>query len=221
MTSSKQGSRSNEAANYVLKQVVDAQVRMLAPVTPHVCEELWEKVNGKGFVSQAAWPSADPTKVDARAEESEALVAATLQDTLDITKATGMKPKKIYYYTAAEWKRRAYALAVHKSLAGKISQGDLMKELLKNAEMKKVAGQLARFVGQSTDEINKMSAEKKQRLDSIGVIDENEVLKEADDFFQRELNAEVHVCQEEDLGRYDPKNRAQLAKPYRPAIYIE
>lgn len=221
ITSSKRGSQSNEAVNHVLRQIIDAQVRMLAPVTPHVCEELWEKMGGKGFVSQAAWPSADPAKVDTRAEESEALVAATLQDTLDITKATGMKPKKIYYYTAAEWKRKAYALAVQKSVAGKISQGDLMKELLKNAGMKKIAEQLAKFAGQVTDEVNKMSVEKKQRLDSIGVIDENEILREAGDFFQRELNAEVHACPEQDLGCYDPKNRAQLAKPYRPAIYIE
>jgi leucyl-tRNA synthetase len=55
----------------------------------------------------------------------------------------------------------------------------------------------------------------------VGVVDENKVLKEAADFFKRELNAEVSVYSEEDLKRYDPKKRAQLAKPYRPAIYIE
>jgi leucyl-tRNA synthetase len=221
ITSSTRGSKSNEAVNYVLRRIIDAQVRMLAPVTPHICEELWEKLDGKGFISQAAWPSADLAKIDPHAEESEALVAATLQDTSGITKATGMKPKKIYYYTAAKWKHKAYALAVHKSVAGKISQGDVMKELLKNAGMKKIAGQLAKFVGQVTDEVNKMSVEKKQRLDNIGVIDENEILREAGDFFKRELKAEVQVSSEEDPRRYDPKNRAQLAKPYRPAIYIE
>jgi leucyl-tRNA synthetase len=217
----KHSAQSRKAVNYVLRQIIDAQIRMLAPVTPHICEELWEKMNGKGFISLAAWPSADPAKVDTRAEESEALVAATLQDTLDIIKATRMKPKKAHYYAAAEWKRSIFVLAVHKSLAGKISQSDLMKELMKSAEMRKIAKQLAKFVGQITDEVNKMSVEKKQRLNRIGVIDEDQILREARDFFKRELSVEVHACSEEDPKRYDPKNRAQLAKPYRPAIYIE
>ena len=194
---------------------------MLAPVTPHICEELWEKMHRKGFVSLAKWPSPDPAKVDTRAEESEALVAATLQDTLDIIKATGMKPKKAYYFAAAGWKRNAFALAVRGSVTGKISQGDLMKELLKSAEMKKITKQLANFVGQIVDEVNRMSIEKKQRLDRIGAIDEGQILREARDFFKRELNVEVHVYSEEDPKRHDPKNRAPLAKPYRPAIYIE
>ncbi len=216
-----QSALSRKAVNCVLHQIIDAQIRMLAPVTPHICEELWEKMNGNGFVSVATWPSPDPANVDTRAEESEALVAATLQDTLDIIRATGMKPTKAHYYASAKWKRSAFALAVHKSAAGKISQGDLMKELLKGAEMKKNAKQLAKFVGQIVGEVNKMSVEKKQRLGRIGAIDEEQILKEAGDFFKRELSVEVQVYSEEDPKRYDPKNRAQLAKPYRPAIYIE
>jgi len=218
----KENAQRKETVNHVLGQIIDAQVRMLAPVTPHICEELWEKMDGKGFISQAAWPTADPAKVDLKAEESEALVTATLQDTLDIIKATGIKSKKICYYTAAEWKHKAYAFATHKAGAEKkISQGNLMRELLNDPEMKKKAGQLAKFAGQITDEINKMSVEKKQRLNRIGAINEKTILGEARDFFERELNAEVHVYSEEDSRRYDPKNRAQLAKPYRPAIYIE
>ena len=54
-----------------------------------------------------------------------------------------------------------------------------------------------------------------------GIVDESETLEEAKNFFQKELNAEIHVCHEEDAKRHDPKQRAQLAKPYRPAIYIE
>jgi hypothetical protein len=47
------------------------------------------------------------------------------------------------------------------------------------------------------------------------------VLKEAEKFLKRELNAEIQVYGEDNALRYDPKHRAQLAKPYRPAIYIE
>jgi len=54
-----------------------------------------------------------------------------------------------------------------------------------------------------------------------GVIDEFDVLKAAGEFYKKETNAEVKVYREDDREKYDPKNRAQLAQPYRPAIYIE
>jgi len=66
-----------------------------------------------------------------------------------------------------------------------------------------------------------MSDERKNRLLQSGTINENETLKDAVIFFQCELNADVSVYGENDIPRYDPKERAHLAKPYRPAIYIE
>jgi len=210
-----------EVIDSVLSEVLDAQIRMLAPVTPHICEELWEKMGREDFVSQASWPPSDPEKIDVRAEESEALVISTLQDTLDIIKATGMAPKRVHYYVAADWKFNAYSVALQKAVSAKVVQGDLMREFLKDAEMKKVAAPLAKFVGKVADEVNKMSTERKDRLIRVGAVDESSILKEASSFFKRELNAEVVISQEGDSKHYDPKKRAQLAKPYRPAIYLE
>jgi leucyl-tRNA synthetase len=34
-------------------------VRLLAPITPHVCEELWRLLGGEGAVYAAAWPQVD------------------------------------------------------------------------------------------------------------------------------------------------------------------
>jgi leucyl-tRNA synthetase len=39
---------------------IKALIQILAPFAPHLCEELWEKVGGKGFVSLAPWPKYDP-----------------------------------------------------------------------------------------------------------------------------------------------------------------
>ena len=43
------------------REAADAFVRMLCPIAPHVAEELWERLGGKGFCSHAAWPVADAT----------------------------------------------------------------------------------------------------------------------------------------------------------------
>jgi len=210
-----------EAINKIVFDVLDAQIRMLAPVTPHICEELWEKMGGKGFVSLASWPTPDLAKLDIKAEENEALIMNTLEDTLNIVKATGMTPKKICYYVAAPWKWQTYLKALEKAVSAKVVQSELMKELIKDHELKAKAEQVAKFVGQIVEEINKFSDERKQRQLRVGVIDENQALKEAQAFFKRELNAEINVNSEDDSKRYDPKKRAYLAKPYRPAIYIE
>ena len=217
----KEDSARKDAVNYVLSGILDAQVRMLAPVTPHICEEMWEKMGGKGFVSLGSWPTVDEAKVDVEAEENEALIEGALEDTLNIIKATNMTPKRIYYYTAAPWKWKAHLTAVNNSVSTKVVQSELMKELMKDNDMKKLAKHLAKFVGQLVDEVNRLSAERKQRQLRVGTIDENQSLKEAEAFFKRELNAEIIVQREEDQKRHDPKNRAQLAKPYRPAIYID
>jgi leucyl-tRNA synthetase len=205
----------------VFSEVLDAQVRMLAPVTPHICEEIWNKMGREGFVSLAAWPKPEEAKVDISAEESEALVRNTLEDTLNIIKATRITPKKICYYTAASWKWKAYLRALEKSVSAKTVQSELMRELMKDADMKKVATHVAKFVGQIIDEVNRMPDEKKRRQLKVGTVDENKTLKEAENFFKREFNAEICVYNEEDPDRHDPKKRARLARPYRPAIYIE
>jgi leucyl-tRNA synthetase len=209
------------AIAYVFNEVLDAQIRMLAPVAPHICEELWEMMGGKGFVSLTSWPEPDATKTDVNTEESETLITGVLEDTLNIMKATGVKPKKICYYAAGPWKWKAYLKAVEGSVSGKIQQKDLMKEIMADPDLKAKAEKVARFVGQIIDEVNHMSEERKQRLLQIGIISEKQALDEASSFLKKEIKAEIHVYEEEDTKRYDPKARATLAKPYRPAIFIE
>jgi leucyl-tRNA synthetase len=209
------------AMTYVFKQILEAQTRMLAPIAPHLCEELWEMTGRKEFISTTSWPAVDETKIDVRAEENEGLIMSVLEDTSNILQATGATPKKIYYYAAAPWKWKIYLTALKISASEKIQQKDLMKELMKDPSLKTKAEKVAKFTGQILDEINRMPDERKQRLIEAETINENLALSEAKDFFKKEMNAEIQVYDEENYERYDPKGRASHAKPYRPAIFIE
>ncbi len=42
------------------REVADVMVRLLAPLVPHVAEELWQRLGGVGSVTQATFPIADP-----------------------------------------------------------------------------------------------------------------------------------------------------------------
>ena len=51
--------------NQELKEVLDAIVLLLAPFTPHICEELWEKLGHKGTIFKQPWPKYDSSLIEA------------------------------------------------------------------------------------------------------------------------------------------------------------
>jgi len=217
----KNASERKGAITKVFEEVLDAQIRMLAPVTPHICEEIWTKMGKKGFISLAEWPAYNEKQVNVQAEETEGLIKNVLEDTSSILRAIKITPKRICYYAAADWKWKAYLKTLERSMSTKLTLNELMKNFMKDPELKKMAEKIAKFAREVVDEVNRMPDDRKRRLLQVGVIKEKEVLREAKGFFEREFNAKVETYDEEDPQRYDPKNRAQLAKPYRPAIFIE
>jgi leucyl-tRNA synthetase len=209
------------AIAYVFSQVLDLQTRMLAPVAPHTCEELWEIMGKEDFISRSPWPIADETKRDTWAEENEALIINTLEDTLNILKATRKEPKRIFYYAAAAWKWKTYLKTLEESFSARVLQKDLMRVLMQDRDLRSKAEKVAKFTSQIIEEAQRMSEVTRQKQVKIGVLNESQALKEAESFLRKELKAKIYVYNEEDPSRHDPKDRAQLAKPYRPAIFIE
>ena len=64
-------SLSNEiqAVGKLTKDELVTFLKLLSPFAPHLCEELWEKLGGEGFLTLSAWPEYDEAKtVDATVE---------------------------------------------------------------------------------------------------------------------------------------------------------
>jgi leucyl-tRNA synthetase len=205
-----------------LKKPLSIWVRLLAPFIPHISEEIWSEMREEGFISAADWPKYNDKEVDIQAEEEELLIKDVFSDTQNIIQATKIRPKKICYYVAAPWKWKTYLTSLKEAVDKRATVSGLMKELMADPKLKKKAKEVSKFIPKILDDVNQTPDEKKQRKLKISILDENSVLKEeAKEFLQGEFNAEIYVFQEENSKRYDPKNRSRLAKPYRPAIYIE
>ncbi|MBI2575689.1 leucine--tRNA ligase [Candidatus Woesearchaeota archaeon] len=87
------------------KKVLEGLLLLLAPFTPHLCEELWEKLGNKGFISGASWPTYDEKKIDLKAEAEEEFVRRTLSDIISVLGLINVdKPKKIILIAAPKWK---------------------------------------------------------------------------------------------------------------------
>jgi len=50
----------SKASAVMQKQAGRVLARLMAPMTPHMAEELWHRLGGDGLVTEAAWPIADP-----------------------------------------------------------------------------------------------------------------------------------------------------------------
>ena len=50
----------SKAGNDTKRAGAKALIQLMGPMTPHLAEELWEKLGGDGLVVSAKWPKADP-----------------------------------------------------------------------------------------------------------------------------------------------------------------
>jgi len=213
--------RTREPNAAVLREALRIWVRLMGPFAPHVCEQIWSEIGEKEFVSNAVWPSYDEDKIDVKSEEAESLVKSVLEDTINILKATGIKPSKVVCYTTSGWKWKVYQKALELCKDGKIEVGKLMKTLMADRELKIDAERLSSYSQKLVKQFTYLHKEVLERQLTVGIIDEYEVMRGAIDFYEREFKADVEVYEEEDPKRYDPKDRARLAEPHRPAIFVE
>jgi leucyl-tRNA synthetase len=194
-------------------------IRLLAPFAPHLSEEAWQKTGHEGFVALAEWPKFDQMRPDSRSDELELLIKQTLQDTQEIVATTKLSPKTVHYYTAAKWKWRVYTEA----LARAGSHPETLDGLIRDMLSAKVASakDLPKFAAKIVQQVKTMPSELRTRRSEVGEVDERSIFTDALPFFGGELRTNVEVHGEDDASLYDPKGRAKMAEPYRPAIFIE
>jgi len=212
--------RKGKTNSATLREAVKVWLRLLAPFAPYMCEELWNQSGEADFISVADWPKVDENKIDVAAEEQENLIADLIEDTLNILRATKIAPKRVYFYTAASWKRQVYLKVLSKAVAGEARMSEMMKEFAANPSLKPHMKETAALVPRVIKALTKVTPERKANLLKIQEVDEKRVVQDALGFLKERFNAEVSVFGAKDKERYDPKQRAAMALPYQPAIYI-
>ncbi|ATU09200.1 leucine--tRNA ligase [Methanohalophilus portucalensis] len=200
--------------------ILDTWVRLMAPFTPHICEEIWSEMEEtQGYVSLEKYPEYDPQFIDRDAEAAEELISNTFSDVEEIIKVTGIKPQKLVLYTASQWKSEAFKQALELQLQGDLNPGILIKKLMQDPEMRPYGKEVPKFAKKVVDDIKAMKEDKFEMVCGFN-LDEKETLKEAISFFEKEIGCEVQITREGE-ETYDPEKKARFAAPMRPAIYLE
>ena len=203
-----------------LHEIFSARVSMLSPFAPHIAEEMWNKLGNSGVVSKSLWPSVLENKIDAAALQSENLLKSTLEDIKNILKVTKISPKRIIIYTSDSWKTKAYQKILSSVIKGEMNIGILIKSLIADKDTENVKKD-PDFVKKTVNDILSEPVESRESKAKSGLVEEKKILLEINSLVQKEFGVEVQVFGESDAQKYDPKNKARTARPFKPAILIE
>ncbi|MEM0366343.1 MAG: leucine--tRNA ligase [Acidilobaceae archaeon] len=192
----------------LLMKFIEVQTLLIAPIVPHVADEVWEMIGKEGFASVSPWPTYDESKIKPELDKAEEIVKRVLEDTREVLRLV-KRAERVRITIAAKWKYRV-AEEIKKSIESKQTMSEAIRRIVREFESKVEPRLLAR-VAEGT-------AKNPTILETL--IDrslEFEVLKESEEFLSREIGVKVEVDIEEESS--SPKR--SIALPGKPAIYVE
>lgn len=213
--------RGDKADAPTLKRSLDTWVRLMTPFAPHLCEEIWHKMGNAGFASIARWPTYDKKKVDEKSEALMSVVEGLSEDTQNILSALKVRPKSITYYAPSGWKWTVYLKALRLAKKDALSMKKLVTELKAAKETRTRMKEAANYAKKLIKTVREIHPDEIDRRLKVGALKDLDALESVKGHLARRFKAKVRIYREDDPDRYDPKDRAKLAEPYRPAIYIE
>jgi leucyl-tRNA synthetase len=199
--------RSDQMNTEVAHALISTQIRLMAPFTPHICEELWSKLGNNGFVAESEWPEVDEDLIDEEVEHEYQLFENTVEDIREIAEMVD-DFNEIKIIVADEWKR------------------ELFRKMVKVIDERPEFGEaMGRLVSGRENHADQIKSYLQDYMDSPGELPENiysderelEVLRENSSYIQNEFGAEVSF----ELEKNSAEEKASRAEPGRPAIILE
>lgn len=198
-------------------QALRIWINAMMPITPHVAEELWSEAGFEGLVSEAQFPEADDSKRNAAAEYGEGLVQEVIGDVNEIKKMAKTEVSKAVIYTTPMWKVGVMKDAIAMAEAGNLTIPDLTKRCMADENLKKRGKETSDFVKKIAVDLMRSNLKDKKALADL---DEEALLKSAKDFIASETGMETEIYGADEEDKFDPSNKARVAVPGRPAIYL-
>jgi len=193
----------------LLKRFIEIQTLILAPIVPHIAEEIWKAIGKQQLVVKAKWPRAQEDKINKDVLKAETMIMKLLEDLKEVIKLKKNKPERVIVVLPVSWK---YDF-LEKVKQAYIATGRL-PEAIREAMNSLDSEQRAR--------IGKIIPILQKNLDIFDLITspnlETRALADALSLIQETLAIQVVIEREENL-KDNPKALTSL--PARPAIILE
>ncbi|MBW2989294.1 leucine--tRNA ligase [Candidatus Woesearchaeota archaeon] len=183
---------------------------LMSPFTPHICEELWEKLGNKRFCSLQKWPSYSEKKIDSKIEAAEEVIHKTVSDITNVLKLAKIgKPKKITLIISPTWKY-GFLDIFKKELEKTRDIRSLISACMKG-NLKRHGKEISKLIPAMLKDSSKVPSE------VLSQDMELKNLEEAKPLISGEFNCPVEIEKAEDSKQTKAKN----AFPSKPAILVE
>ncbi|MFH0979121.1 MAG: leucine--tRNA ligase [Candidatus Woesearchaeota archaeon] len=186
----------------VSKNALEKLIIMLSPFVPHICEELWEHLGNKPFVSLEKWPSYDESKIDLELEAQESMVEQTVKDVLAVLELAKIsEPKSITLFVAEKWKFDFF-----KRLKSELEKTHDVSALIKAVMDKSHSKEISQLVPRIVKDLGKMPAlvlDQKTEIYALAGLESR-------------FKAPVQVVAADN----STENKARQALPGKPAIIV-
>lgn len=205
------------AISQTIAKVLEAWVKMLAPFTPHLAEELWHKMGREEFISKAEWPSVERELISEDVEARVDYIDSLIEDVREIVRVLGRTPKKAVVYVVNPIEYESFRMAIEYVDEGRPLK-DYVKALIeKYGDPRRTSAKAKRYYEQAT----KTPLELRRFL-KRNVLDEVEAIKSSIEYVKKTLNLEVvEVYRSDDPKAPDYGGKKKHALPLKPAIYLE
>jgi len=168
-----------------------AIVLLLSPITPHLCEEVWESTGNDGFICRASWPKCDEAVVSESESHKWNMLGDLGDDIKEILKVAHItSPETIHIIVAAEWKFELAAL-FRQEFARTKDRGQIMKALM-STDLKRYGKQVNVILGKYLDD---PSLAPSIEVDAQAEFD---FLNNAASILESNFNCAIEISREED-----------------------
>ena len=207
--------RRGGANSETTRKILETWIPLMAPVAPHIAEEMWASLGQTSFVSVGQIRAPAPSEAPSLEEVKERLIENLIEDISEILKVTEIKPRKIAITISAKWKHDMLGEALSSK---KIDVSALIKSMMAKAPVD-AKKDVPTYAKELAAEMSRASEEDRKSMSLA--IDELETVSKAREFLSKEFGCEVIVQSADDPTLIDPKGKARFAKPGRPALYVE
>ena len=193
----------------ISKECLDNLVLLLAPITPHLSEEMWEKLGHKGFIAQEKWPRFEERYIDDKIEFAEEMSAKLISDIEEVLKLTDIpRPKSIKRVVSADWKYD-YVRELKRLLAKIFNPGEILKELMKT-DLKEYGQEISKMTPRFVSDQGKLPKVVLEQTEELKILNEMKKTIEA------RFNSKVEI----ELAEKSKEQKAKNAFPGKPAIIV-
>ncbi len=206
----------NDEKDTVIRKTIEKIIDVMSPVIPHIADEINERIGGDPFISIRKMQVKELTEQDRLHARQSKFIDNLVEDIDQIVKLVDSKPKKIHIYINSKWKNHLYEKVKEMFKEEAVNIGKLMGAAKKDGELQKHMAEIANEAKQMMKDPSifkiQMIAPQKQKEAVEGYM--NYISKKYGG-----TKIKIHMADDKEI--YDPKKKANKARPMKPALLLE